>query len=162
LVWDTPYLGLAAAELAADARNAFQEALAVWISRDTAPALTVSLAAVAMPIQSGFDAVDQDGPSEGLGQEANGSGLQRSGADALIGEGRDKNKRRVVTPNAHVCQKVQTAHSGHLHIRNDTQRFVQLSRLQEILGRRKCMDQISMRAEKIIGRGADGCIVVND
>jgi hypothetical protein len=59
-----------------------------------------------MAIQGCFDALDQDGSSERLGQEADGSGLQRSGADALIGESRDKDKRRVVTPNAHMRQKV--------------------------------------------------------
>jgi hypothetical protein len=130
--------------------------------RHNMPAVIASLTGAAISTQSAFDAVDQDRSSEGLGQEANGSGLQRSGADALIGEGRDENKRRVVTPGSHMGQKVQTAHSGHLHIRNDTQRVVQAGRLQEGLGRRECMDQVSMRAEKIIRRGADGCIVVND
>jgi hypothetical protein len=61
---------------------------------------------LALPTQSGFDAVDQDGSREGFGQEANGSGLHRPGADALVGEGRDKNKRRVVSLNAHMRQKV--------------------------------------------------------
>jgi hypothetical protein len=59
-----------------------------------------------MLIQSGFDAIDQDGTSEGLGQETNGSGLQRSGADALVGEGRDKNERRFVSLSAYMRQKV--------------------------------------------------------
>jgi hypothetical protein len=88
--------------------------------RDNVLTFIASLTGAAMSIQSVFDAVDQDGSREGLGQEANGSGLQRSGADALIGEGRDENKRRGVTPSSHMRQKVQTAHSGHLHIRNDT------------------------------------------
>jgi hypothetical protein len=88
--------------------------------RNNVPAVIASLIGAAISIQSAFDAVDQDGSSEGLGQEANGSGLQRSGADALIGEGRDENKRRVVTLGSHMRQKVQTAHNGHLHIRNDT------------------------------------------
>jgi hypothetical protein len=74
----------------------------------------------AISIQGGFDAIDQDGSGEGLGQEAIGSGLQRSGADAFIGEGRDKNKWRGVTLGAHMGQKVQAAHNRHLHIRNDT------------------------------------------
>ncbi len=130
--------------------------------RDDVSTFNASLAGVAMLIQSAFDAVDQDQSGEGLGQEANGSGLQCAGADALIGEGRDENKWRVITPGSHMREKVQTAHSGHLHIRNDTQRVVQLGRPQEVLGRCKRMDHISMRAEKIVGRGADGCIVVYD
>jgi hypothetical protein len=88
--------------------------------RDDVSTFNASLVGAAMSIQSAFDAVDQDESGEGLGQEANGSGLQRAGADALIGEGRDENKRRLVTPGSHMRQKVQTAHGGHLHIRNDT------------------------------------------
>jgi hypothetical protein len=131
--------------------------------RDHAPTFIASLASsAAMSIQGSFDTVDQDGPREGLGQKANGSGLQRSGADALIGEGRDKDKRRIVPLHAHMRQKVQAAHNGHLHIRNDTRQIVQVGRLQELLGRRKRMDRVSMRAEQIVGRGANGCVVVND
>jgi len=115
-----------------------------------------------MSFQGSVEAVDQSGTGEGLGQEANGSGLQRSGADALIGEGRDKDERRLVTPGAHMHQKVQAAHGGHLHIRNDTRQVVQVGRLQKLLGRRKYIDQVSVRAKKIVGRGADGCVVVDD
>src|SRR5882672_8952556 len=115
-----------------------------------------------MPIQGSFDAVDQDGPREGLGQEANGAGLQRPGADTFVGESRDKDKRRIAPLGAHMHQKVQAAHNGHLHIRNDARQVVQVGRLQELLGRRKRTDRVSMRAEQIVGRGADGCVVVNN
>src|ERR1700693_2650596 len=74
----------------------------------------------ARPVQRGFDAVNQDGSSKRLGQKANGSDLQRAGTDALIGKGRDKNKRYAVSPGAHMSQEVQAAHTWHLHIRNDT------------------------------------------
>jgi len=30
-----------------------------------------------------------------------------------------------------------------------------VGRLQEVLGRRKCMDHVSMRAEEIVGRRSD-------
>jgi hypothetical protein len=73
-----------------------------------------------MSIQSVFDAIYQDGRGEGLAQEANSSGLQRSGTDALIGECRDKDEWRVPTLSAHMRQQFQTAHVWHLHIRNDT------------------------------------------
>jgi hypothetical protein len=117
---------------------------------------------LALLTQSGLDTVDQDRSSEWLGQETSGSGLQRSGADALIGEGRNENERRVVSLSAHMHQKVQTTHGRHLHIRNDARRIVQAGRLQEINGRRKCMDHVTVRTEKIIGCDADGCIVVNN
>ena len=84
-------------------------------------AFIASLAGTAAAsIQRGFDAANQDGAGERFGQEANGSDLQRPGPDTLIGERRDKNERHIVAPSAHMRQQVQTAHAGHLHIRNDT------------------------------------------
>jgi hypothetical protein len=89
--------------------------------RDNAPTFIASLAGTAAAsIQRGFDAANQDGSSEGFGQEASGSDPQRAGADALIGESCNKDKGHVVTLRAHMRQQVQTAHAGHLHIRNDT------------------------------------------
>jgi hypothetical protein len=108
-----------------------------------------------MAIQGGFDAVDQDGASEGFVQETNSASLQRPGADAFVWEGGDENKRHVLASRAHIHQKFQTAHGGHLHIRNDTERVVQAGRLQEVNGRRKCIDQISVRTEKIVRRCTD-------
>jgi hypothetical protein len=87
-----------------------------------------SLAASAAPaIQGGFDAIDQDTAGEGLLEEANGSGLQGSGPDALVGEGRDKNEWGVIAATAYIRQKLQTAHRGHLHIRYDARRVVEAS-----------------------------------
>jgi len=71
--------------------------------RDDAPASIASLAGTAAAsIHCGFDAANQDRPGEGFGQEANSSGPQRPGTDALVGEGRNKNKRHVVTPRTHM------------------------------------------------------------
>jgi hypothetical protein len=113
-------------------------------------------------IEGSFEASNQAGSGERLGEEANGSRLQRAGADALFREGRNEYERRCVPLVTHMGEKVQATHGGHLHIRDDTCRFVQTGRLQKLLGRRECIDQISMRTEKIIGRGTDGCIVVNN
>jgi hypothetical protein len=41
------------------------------------------------------------GAANGLARKQIASGLQRSGADALIGEGRDENERCTVTLGAH-------------------------------------------------------------
>ena len=88
--------------------------------RDNAPAFITSLAgSVAVSIHCGFDAADQDRSGEGFGQEANSSGLQCSGTDALIGECRDKDEWCVATLSTHMRQQFQTAHGWHLHIRND-------------------------------------------
>jgi hypothetical protein len=79
-----------------------------------------SFAWAAITIQSCLDAINQDRSSKGLRQKADGSNLKRSGPDALIEEDCDKNKRYGVTLGVHMGQKVQAAHTGHLHIRNDT------------------------------------------
>jgi hypothetical protein len=100
LVWGAPYLGLAAEELAPDTLMAFEKAIAGGV-RDAAPSLTVSRAgSAAMSLQGSAEAIDQSGPGEGLGQEANCSGLQRSVADTLIWEGRDENERHTITLGA--------------------------------------------------------------
>src|ERR1700694_842081 len=73
-------------------------------------ALTVSdVGSAAISRQCGIEVVDQGGSGEGLGQKANRSGLQRPGADALIGEGRYENERRTVAPGTHEDEQVQTA-----------------------------------------------------
>jgi hypothetical protein len=67
-----------------------------------APALAVSrVGSRAMSLQGGAEAFDQGGGGEWLGQEENCSGLQRSGANAPIGEGRDENERHKITLGAH-------------------------------------------------------------
>src|ERR1700737_4706489 len=64
------------------------------MGNDAAPPFTLSHAgSAAMSLQGSIEAADQGGSGEGLRQEANCSGLQRSSADAVIGEGRDENKR---------------------------------------------------------------------
>jgi hypothetical protein len=131
--------------------------------RDAAPTLTVSgVCSAAMCLQRGAEALDQGRSRKGLAQETNRSGLQRPGADALIGEGRDENERRTVTLGAHKDEQVQTAHGRHLYVGNHTRRVIQVGRLQELLGRRKCMDPVAVRRQKIVRRGTDGCVIVND
>ena len=115
-----------------------------------------------MSLQGSAEAVDQGGSGEGLGQEANCSGPQRSGADALIREGRDENERHTITLGAHHREQLQAAHNRHLHIRNHARGVIQLRRRQEFLGRRKCVHRVAMRLQEIVGRRADRCIIVND
>jgi hypothetical protein len=126
-----------------------EHALAAW---------TVSAALT----QRGRDAFDQVGCSEGFGEEAHGSCVQCLSADAVLGECRDKDERQVMTLCAQKYEKVQTAHSRHLHIRNDTGRLAQAGRLQKFFCRGECVDQKSVRAEEIFSCGPDGCIVVNN
>jgi hypothetical protein len=73
-----------------------------------------------------------------------------------------KDEWRVATLSTHMRQEFQTAHVWHLHIRNDARRLVQVGGLQEVIRRFECVDQVTVRAEKIIGGNADRCIVINN
>jgi hypothetical protein len=115
-----------------------------------------------MCLQRGAEALDQGRSRKGLAQETNRSGLQRPGADALIGEGRDENERRTVTLGAHKDEQVQTAHGRHLYIRNHTRRVMQVGGPQEFIGGPKCMDDVPVRTQKIVRGGTNGRIIVND
>src|SRR5258708_37138304 len=85
--------------------------------RVTAPTFAISLpCSAAMSVQSSGEAVNQSGSGEGLGQEANCPGVQRLGADALIGKGRDEDERHKVTLAAYNRHKFRAAHNRHLHI----------------------------------------------
>src|SRR5437764_1496823 len=79
-----------------------------------------------MDLELGVEAHDQGRCGEWLGQEANRSGRQRSGADPFIGKGRDEDKRHIITPYSHRRQQVQTAHHRHLHIRDHAGGFTQM------------------------------------
>ena len=130
---------------------------------DAVATLAVSVAGTAaISLKGSRKTVDQRRSGEGLGQEANCPGLQHSGADALFREGRDENERHTGTLGAHEHQQLHAAHNRHLHIRNHARRVIQVGRSQELLGRRKCMDRVSMRPQKIVSRGTHRCIIVND
>jgi hypothetical protein len=115
-----------------------------------------------MSFERRAEAINQSRSGEGLGQEANCSRLQRAGAGALVREGCDENERHAITLMAHRSYEFQAAHTRHLHIRNHARRVIQIGRLQEVLGRRKCLDSVPMRPQKIAGCSANGRIIVNE
>ena len=115
-----------------------------------------------MPLKRDAEVVDQSRSGEGLGQEANCSRVQRSGATRLIGEGRDENERRAIALGAHHRQELQTAHPRHLQIRNHARRVVQAARPQKVLGGRISLNRISVRPQKLAGRRTNRRIIVDD
>src|ERR1700687_1137887 len=100
------------------------------------PTFTVSLAgSAAMSLQGGVEAADQGRSGEGLGQEANCSGLQHSRADAFFGEGRDENERHTGTLGTLALRNPTALHARNLTTRNPPRRVIQVGRPQELLGR---------------------------
>jgi hypothetical protein len=122
-----------------------------------APALTVSrVGSAAMSLKGGAEASNQGGCGEWLGQEANCSGLQRSGAEALIGEGRDENERHTITPGAHSVSSstpliTDICTSAITHDVSSKWADRKNSSADAMCG--PC---VSMRPQKIVSRGADG------
>jgi hypothetical protein len=117
---------------------------------------------LAVSLQSGVEAFDQSFSVEGLGQETGRSRLRSSRACALDGEGRDENERHAVSLGQQVGLQLDTAHCRHLHICYHTRGVIQVGRPQELFGRRECMDDVPKRPHEIVGRGANGSVIVND
>ena len=117
---------------------------------------------VAMPLQDCIEMPDQCCSVERLGQEADRSGIQRPPPPVLIGESRDENDRKATTLGQQVTLQLDTAHPGHLNVRNNTGRVVRLGRGQELLGRRKRASDVSKRPHEPVGRDANRRVIVND
>ena len=117
---------------------------------------------LAVPLESVVETFDQSFSVEGLGQETGRPRLRSSRASALDGEGRDENERRAVSLGQQVGLQLDTAHCRHLHICYHTRGVIQVGRSQELFGRRECMDDVPKRPHEIVGRGANGSVIVNN
>jgi len=117
---------------------------------------------LAMPLQSGIEAFDQSFSGEGLGQETGRSRPRSSRPSALDGEGRDEDERHAVSLGKQVGLQLDTAHCRHLNVCYHARGVVQVGRPQELFGRRECMDDVPKRSHEIVGRGANGSVIVND
>lgn len=116
----------------------------------------------AFSFQGGIETCDQGFPVERLGQVADRPGLQGSHAIALDGEGGDENERQAVSPGKQVGLQFEAAHGRHSDIRYHARCVTQLGRSQELLGRREAMDGVAKRSYEVVGRGANGPIIVDD
>jgi len=117
---------------------------------------------IAVLLQSGIEAVDQSFSGEGFGQETGRSRLQSSRASVLDRESRDENERHPASLGKQVGLQLETAHRWHLHICYHARGVIQVRRPQELLGRCECMNDVSKRPHEIVGRGANGAVIVND
>ena len=117
---------------------------------------------IAVPLQSGVEAVDQSFFGEGFGQETGRSRLQSSRASVLDGESRDENEWHAASLGKQVGLQLETAHRRHLNICYDARGVIEVRRPQELLGRCECMNDVSKRPHEIVGRDANRAVVVND
>jgi hypothetical protein len=117
---------------------------------------------IAVPLQSGVEAVDQSFAGEGLRQKTGCSRLQCSRASVLDRKSRDENERHPVSLGEQVGLQLETAHRWHLNICYHARGVIQVRRPQELLGRCECMNDVSKRPHEIVGRGANGAVIVND
>jgi hypothetical protein len=84
-------------------------------------------------------AVDEASSPEinGLMQEADGSGIQRTRLNPLVGIGRYENDRYVKAAIRQMLLQLDAAHVWQLHIQNQAPRFGHHGRLQKRLSRRE-------------------------
>src|SRR5271165_168756 len=71
-----------------------------------------------MRFQGGLETMDEAVAVEGFRQVADRPALKRSRANLLIGEGGEENERRGIALGAQIGMQVDTAHTGHLDVRN--------------------------------------------
>ncbi len=81
-----------------------------------------------MLFQGSLETLDKAIPVEGLGQVTNRPGPKRLRTNPLIGEGREENERHAVALGNQVGLQLDTAHAGHLHIRNHTREVIEVVR----------------------------------
>jgi hypothetical protein len=117
---------------------------------------------IAVLPQSGVEAVDQGFSGEGLGQKTGCSRLRSSCASVLDRESRDENERHPVSLGKQVGLQLETAHRWHLNICYHARGVIEVRRPQELLGRGECMNDVSKRPHEIVGRDANGAVIVND
>jgi hypothetical protein len=106
--------------------------------------------------------LDKAVPIEWFRQVADCPGRKRLRAGLLIGESGEKDKRDAATLCTQMILQLDTAHAWHLDVSNDTCEVVKPIRLQEGFCGRECMYDISERPHETVGRGAHGCIVIDD
>lgn len=116
----------------------------------------------ALSFQGGIEAPDQGFAVEGLGQIADRPGLQSSRAITLDGESGDENERQAVSPGQQEGLQFEPAHGRHSDIRYHARCVTQLGRSQELFRRRECMDGVAKRSHEVVGRGANGSVIVDD
>ena len=117
---------------------------------------------IAVLLQGGVEAFDQGFSGEGFCQETGRSRLQGSRASVVDGESRDENEGHAVSLGTQMGLQIETAHRRHLNIGYHARGIIQVRRFQEFLGRGERMNDVSERPHEIVGRGANGAVIVDD
>lgn len=116
----------------------------------------------AMLCERGIEAFDQRISVKRLDQKADRARLHGSGPIGFDGEGRDENEREAPAVGNQAGLQVEPAHRRHPDIGYHAGCVVQLRRVQEFFGRRIGLDRVAKRPDKIVGRGTDRHVIVDD
>jgi hypothetical protein len=86
----------------------------------------------------------------GFVQKSHRTGGQRPRPRVVVSMRGDKNDRDPRVVRHQVTLKIQPAHAGHPHIENQARRLVQLTRIEELFGRREIREPISDGSQQVV------------
>src|ERR1700741_614511 len=96
--------------------------------------------------QSRVKTFDKSVAVEWLGQVADRPGRERLRTSLLIRKRGEENERNATPLGTQVILQLDTAHTGHLDVRDDACDVVDTLRPQELFGRYECTHDISERS----------------
>jgi len=124
--------------------------------------LMALMSALSATSQCGIEALDEDMTVDWLAEEGDGTGCLCTPADSLFGKGGDEDDRYARPAYDHLLLKLHSAHSWHLHVRDDARGIIQLGRAKELLRGSEHARPIAERPNKATHCSSDGIIIVDD
>src|SRR5216683_7702235 len=112
--------------------------------------------------QCGIEAFDQGMTVDRLAEEGDGTGRLRALADSLFGKGGNEDDRHVRTAYGQLVLEFHSAHSWHLHVRNQARGVIQPGRGQELLRGTEHARLVTDRPNEAAHCSSDGLVIVDD
>src|SRR5260370_6560703 len=112
--------------------------------------------------QCGIEAFDEGMTVDRLAEEGDGTACLCTLADSLFGIGGNEDDRYVRMAYGQRVLEFHSAHSWHLHVRDDARGIIQLGRGQELLRATEDARLIAERPNEAAHCSSDGLVIVDD
>jgi len=124
--------------------------------------LMTLMSALSATPQCSIEVLDEGMTVDWLAEEGDGTGCHCTPADSLFGKGGDEDDRYARPAYDQLVLELHSAHSQHLHVRNDARGIIQLGRAKELLRGSEHARPIAERPNKATHCSSDGIIIVDD